>query len=80
MPERLLYWEFGKQAGDPNSGIIGEIYQAARMGPWKAVRHGLDQPVELFNIEQDPAELSNLSREYIEIHRKFVQLFREYEN
>lgn len=80
MPERLLYWEFGKQAGDPNSGIIGEVYQAARMGQWKAVRAGMDQPVELFNIMDDPAELNDLSRDHIEVHGKFVRLFEEFAN
>ena len=78
IPERMLYWEFGKQAGDPNSGIIGEVFQAARLGPWKAVRQKSDNQVELFHILNDPAEMKDLSREHIEIHRKFVSLFEEY--
>ena len=78
--ERILYWEFGKQAGDPNSGIIGEIFQAARRGKWKAVRYGLDAPVELYNIEEDPAESNELSDEWIDVHQEFVDLFEKYKD
>ncbi len=78
MPERTLYWEFGKQAGDPNSGIIGEVYQAARRGQWKAVRYGLESPVELYEINNDPGESKDLSKEHPEIHREFVALFEEH--
>lgn len=78
MAERTLYWEFGKQAGDPNSGIIGEVFQAARRGPWKAVRYGLDAEVELYHLGNDPGESNNLARYEPEIHREFVTLFEEY--
>ena len=79
MPERILYWEFGKQAGDPNSGIIGEIFQGARRGPWKAVRYGMDATVELYNIETDPSESKELSKKHPEIHQEFESLFKEHE-
>lgn len=80
MDERTLYWEFGKQAGDPNSGIVGEVFQAARKGPWKAVRYGLEAPVELYNLDSDPGEGIELSKEHPEIHAEFVSLFEEYAN
>ncbi|MDB4746593.1 sulfatase-like hydrolase/transferase [Verrucomicrobia bacterium] len=79
MPERVLYWEFGKQAGDPNSGIIGEVFQAARRGVWKAVRYGREAPVELYNIETDPGESEELSGKYPSIHQEFLELFEKYE-
>lgn len=78
MEERILYWEFGKQAGDANSGIIGEIFQAARRGKWKAVRYGMEAPIELYNIEEDPAESNELSRELPDIHQEFVDLFEKH--
>ena len=78
MPERTLYWEFGKQAGDPNSGIIGEVFQAARRGKWKAVRYGMDAPVELYNLEEDPGETKELSTEEKEIHQTFTELFDQH--
>lgn len=78
MPVRTLYWEFGKQAGDPNSGIIGEIFQAARKDQWKAVRYGLEAPVELYDILKDPGEQDELSKAFPEIHQQFLQLFEEH--
>ncbi|WP_236622335.1 sulfatase-like hydrolase/transferase [Novipirellula maiorica] len=80
IPERTLYWEFGKQAGDPNSGIIGEVFQAARRGKWKAVRYGLDQPTQLFDLDSDPGEEVDLSQQHPEIHNEFVSLFDENRN
>lgn len=80
IPERLLYWKFEKQAGDPNSGIIGEVIQAARRGPWKAVRYGLDAPVELYDILEDPDENNELSKKHPEIYQKFAELFEAHEN
>ena len=78
MPVRTLYWEFGKQAGDPNSGIVGEVFQAARRGPWKAVRYGIQSPVELYNLDSDPGESTELSEINPEIHEEFVRLFDEF--
>ncbi len=78
MPERTLYWEFGKQAGDPNSGIIGEVFQAARRGKWKVVRYGLDQDVELYDLEADPGETNDLALLHPDVHRRFVQLLDEH--
>jgi arylsulfatase A-like enzyme len=79
IAERILYWEFGKQAGDPNSGVIGEVFQAARRGKWKAVRYGLDAPVQLYNIEKDPSESNELSKEHLEIHQEFELLFKKHQ-
>jgi arylsulfatase A-like enzyme len=79
LPERTMYWEFGKQVGDPNSGIVGEVFQAARRGKWKAVRYGLDAPVQLFDIEADPGETKELSKKQPDVYRDFVKLFKEHE-
>ena len=77
IPERIMYWEFGKQAGDPNSGIVGEVFQAARKGRWKAVRYGFDAPVELYDLESDPGETTDLARIEPDVHAEFVRLFEE---
>ena len=79
ISERTLYWEFGKQAGDPNSGIIGEVFQAARRGKWKAVRYGMDNSIELYNLETDPGETKDLSSVEPEVHRLFTELLKEHE-
>ncbi|WP_394171892.1 sulfatase-like hydrolase/transferase [Thalassotalea litorea] len=78
MQERILYWEFSKQVGDPNSGIIGDTYQAARKGDWKAVRYGFDAPLELYNIIADPNESKNLAKDHSELAEQFLQLFEQY--
>lgn len=78
IPERTLYWEFGKQVGDPNSGIVGEVFQAARRGPWKAVRYGNEAPTELYNIDTDRGEQQELSARHPNIYNEFVQLFEKH--
>ena len=80
MPERLLYWEFSKQVGDPNSGIIGDTFQAARKGDWKAVRYGFDAPVELYNITKDPHESNNLASTDKERTKMFLDIFNKYDD
>ncbi len=77
IPERTLYWEFGKQVGDPNSGVVGEVFQAARRGNWKAVRYGLDQPTQLFDLRADPGETTDLADRHPETHQEFVSLFED---
>lgn len=80
LPDRTLYWEFGKQVGDPNSGIVGDVFQAARRGTWKAVRYGLNAPVQIFDIASDPGETSDLSEQHPSIHQEFAQLFDEHDD
>lgn len=80
MPERMLYWEFSKQVGDPNSGIIGDTYQAARKGKWKAVRYGFDAEMELFDILKDPGETNNLVAKKPKVAKEFFDLFEQYKN
>lgn len=46
MEHPPLYFEFHERGFD----------QAARMGGWKAVRHGTKKPIELYNLSLDPAE------------------------
>jgi len=46
-----LYWEFHE----------GGFKQAVRMGDWKAVRPGTDEPVELYDLAEDPGETRDLA-------------------
>lgn len=78
MEERTLYWEFAKQVGDPNSGVIGDTFQAARKGDWKAVRYGVDNTVELYNIVKDPGEKENLAKKHPSLTKEFHALFEEH--
>jgi len=53
LEDRFLYWEhFG-----------GGFRQAVRTGDWKAVRPGLDKPLELFNLATDPGEKHNVAEQ-----------------
>jgi arylsulfatase A-like enzyme len=49
--ERPLYWEFHERGFE----------QAVRMGKWKAVRHGLDQPLELYDLDADLSETTDVA-------------------
>jgi arylsulfatase A-like enzyme len=47
----FLYWEFHERG----------FQQAVRMGRWKAVRMGKDLPLELYDLQNDPAEGNNVA-------------------
>lgn len=52
LGERSFYWEFPRE----------RLNQAARLGRWKAIRYGMDQPVELYDLKTDPAESRDVAR------------------
>ena len=47
-----LYWEFHER---------GYTEQAIRMGQWKAIRHGVNSPIKLFNLHKDLSETQDVS-------------------
>lgn len=75
LPERMLYWAFSRQLGDPNSGILGVTQQAGRMGKWKAFRLSKDAAVELYDLTTDPGEAADVSGQYPEIAADFAARF-----
>ncbi|HWF18054.1 MAG TPA: arylsulfatase [Verrucomicrobiae bacterium] len=56
----FLYWEFHEDG----------FNQAVRMGDWKAVRFGVDGPLQLFNLKDDIGEKKNVAAEHPEIVAK----------
>ena len=56
--DRTMFWEFP-----------GHSY-AVRQGAWKAV-HRKNQPTELYNIEQDISETTNLADQYPDLVKRF---------
>lgn len=59
---RFLYWEH-------HGG--GIFHQAVRQNFWKGVRHGLDKPLELYNLEGDFGEKHNVAEKHPEIVAHF---------
>ena len=60
----FLYWEFHE----------GGFHQAVRYEEngtsWKAVRHGLDKPLELYNLTTDIGETHDVSAEHPEVVKR----------
>lgn len=65
-----LYWEFHEENGR----------QAVRMGHWKGVRQQLvtqpDGPIELYDLQKDPSESTDLSSRYPEIVAQIDQIMK----
>ena len=62
-----LYWEFHEQGGK----------QAIRMGKWKAVRLGWKPPVELYDLETDLGETTDIAAHHPDLIEKMGTLFRQ---
>jgi arylsulfatase A-like enzyme len=61
-----LYWEFHEnQFSD----------QAIRVGNWKAVRHGLARPVELYDLSSDPGEIEDIAADRPEVCDRLEPIF-----
>ena len=67
LPERFLYWE--SPEGDSKS-----LRQAVRWKNWKAIRHGHDAELELYDLRNDPGEKRNVSAKHQEVVAK-IQAF-----
>lgn len=63
-----LYWEFYEQGSK----------QAVRFGPWKAVRQPMiDGPIELYNLDADLGEASDVAAENPELVAKAAEMMNE---
>jgi arylsulfatase A-like enzyme len=62
----FLYWEYHERGFE----------QAVRMVSWKAVRHGIDQPLELYDLKDDLAEAHNVAAQNPEIVAKITDYMK----
>lgn len=66
-----LYWEFHERGGK----------RAVRFGDWKAVQLNLQKnannPIELYNLAQDPGEEKNVASDHPKLIAKAKELFEE---
>ncbi len=57
--ERMLFWEH-------------EGKRAVRLGDWKLVSEGLNEPWQLYNLQSDPTEIRNIAREFPKLKDELV--------
>ncbi len=62
-----LYWEFHE----------GACKQAVRMDQWKAVRNGRNAPIELYNLDADLGESTDIAADHPELIARAEALFQE---
>ena len=60
-----LNWEF-QLSGWFQELPTGGFRQSVRINNWKAVRYGVDNKVELYNLQDDPSESKDLAVQYPE--------------
>ena len=63
LKPRYFYWE----TYEP------EFRQAVRLGNWKAIRLSKGQPLELYDLKQDPSETRNIAREHPQVIAELEQ-------
>jgi arylsulfatase A len=71
-PERdYFYWELHENA------FNGAAVRAARFGNWKAVVSKPGNPIEIYDLGQDPGETKNLAEERPDLVKRAEEIFAE---
>jgi len=69
--QEYFYWELHESGGR----------QAVRWGAWKGIRLNVstveNAPIELYNLQTDPAENNNVADKYPEIVKRIEQMMKE---
>ncbi|NHE56558.1 sulfatase-like hydrolase/transferase [Cyclobacterium plantarum] len=72
--ERPLY--FVRREGGTRYG--GKAYHALRLGDWKLLQNNPYQPMELYNLREDPKEESNVIEKNREVYQQLNALLRSH--
>ncbi|MGV3508456.1 MAG: arylsulfatase [Sphingobacteriaceae bacterium] len=64
---KYLYWEFHENKVPD---------QAIRMGKWKGVRHGPTNSIELYDLDKDRSETTNLATQFPEVVKKMEGILK----
>jgi len=72
--ERPLY--FVRREGGTRYG--GKAYHALRLGDWKLLQNSPYQPMELYNLREDPKEEHNVIEQHQQIYQKLNGLLMSY--
>lgn len=64
-----LYWDYAHTRGN--------FMQAVRQGNWKAVRNGPDSAIELYDLQSDPAEASDVAADHPAIANRLSELMAQ---
>jgi arylsulfatase A-like enzyme len=59
-PHEYLYWEFHERG----------FHQAVRHENWKGVRYGIKQPLELYDLQSDPGEATDVAAAHPDVVRR----------
>ncbi len=64
-----LYWDYGHNRA--------AYHQAVRVKHWKGVRKGLDQEIELYDLDNDNGETQNLAEAHPNVVSKVASIMKE---
>ena len=73
-PERPIFWHYphyGNQGGTPGAAI--------RLGDYKLIEFFEDRPVELYNIQSDIGENTNLADSLPELREKLIRILHHWQ-
>ncbi len=73
---RPLFWHYPNEWGPSGPGI--GAFSAIRQGDWKLIYYHLDQRIELFNINDDISETTNLAEAEQEVVKALARWLSNY--